>query len=83
MNKGIISKIDSLITQYQKDHTEKPLHLVISREEGDNLINEIRTAQSIPEDHIITKYKGIRIERSVAVKEGKFFLTNELPETGS
>jgi hypothetical protein len=83
MKNGIISKIDSLISQYQKDHTEKPLHLVISREEGDNLINEIREAQNLPEDHVITTYKGIRIERSIAVKAGNFFLSNELPETGS
>jgi hypothetical protein len=83
MEKTIVKKIDALIEQHKKDHTEKPLYLIISKSEGDQLMEEIRESRELPEDHIITNYKGIRIERSVAIHDGKFFLTNELPETGA
>jgi hypothetical protein len=83
MKNSITANVDALISQYKKEHSEKPLYLIISKEEGDKLMEDIRQSQDIPSDHIITDYKGIRIERSIATKDGKFFLTNELPETGS
>lgn len=83
MKENIAKKIDAVIDQYKNDHSEKPLYLIISKSEGDKLLEEIRDAQQLPEDHILTNYRGIRIERSLAVEDGKFFLTNELPETGA
>lgn len=83
MKATITSAVDSKIALYNKEHLEKPLFLLISREEGDRLINEIRKSQDLPDDHIITHYKGVRIERSIAIKDGAFLLTNDLPETGA
>jgi hypothetical protein len=81
---SIVKKIDSLIEQYKADHHgESPLYIIISPQEGDVLVEEVRRLKKYDKDVIITTYRDITIAKHDMFNPGKVLLSNELPETGS
>ena len=54
-----------------------------SAEEADELTDTLRHQRGDDEKVIITTYRDIRLVRNNLLERGKYFLTNELPETGS
>ena len=84
MSKQILSAVDSKIKSYQKEHRgDKPLFLLMTEEEADYLMEEVRVNKGYGDDIIITDYEGTKIVRDPALKKGDILLTNELPETSS
>ena len=81
--KTIINRVDASLEQYKKDHKNKPLYLVISKDEGDQLIEETKKSDGRKPDEVVTTYQDIKIERSISLKGSDFYFTNDLPETGS
>jgi hypothetical protein len=55
----------------------------MSSEEADELTESIRQRNGLDENVIITSYRDIKIIRNDLMERGQYFLTNELPETGS
>jgi hypothetical protein len=84
MSQPITKKIDSLIEQYKADHHgEKPLYIIISPDEGNLLVEEVRRIKKYDSEIIITSYRDIVIAKHDMFTPGKVMLSNELPETGS
>ena len=84
MENHLLEKIDSLIERYKKEHKgEPPLYIVVSSEENKKIISTIRTANNYPKNQIVTEYNGIKIAEHPQQIEGKIYVSNELPETGS
>jgi hypothetical protein len=84
MEENLLSKIDSLIEKYKREHKgEPPLYLVSSSDESKEIVNSIKAANNFPADHIVTTYKGIKLTHHPGQVSGKMYVSNELPETGS
>lgn len=84
METATTSKIDQEIEKYKAAHGgSKPLYFIMSSEEADELTDTLRNRQGQSDDIIITTYKDIKIVRNNLIERGKYFLSNELPETGS
>ena len=84
METATTSKIDQEIEKYKAAHGgSKPLYFIMSSEEADELTDTLRHRQGQSDDIIITTYKDIKIVRNNLMERGKYFLSNELPETGS
>jgi hypothetical protein len=84
MKNSILPEIDQLIERFKKDNKNQvPLYIVLSPEEGKALIEEIREKKNYPQDYIITSYNDIKIASNPSLLNGKRYVSNELPETGS
>jgi hypothetical protein len=84
MANSITKKVDALIEQYKADHHgELPLYIIISPDDANALVGEIRRLKKYDEGVIITTYRDITIAKHDMFSPGKFLLSNELPETGS
>ena len=84
MENHLLEKIDSLIERYKKEHKgELPLYIIVSADENKEIVNNIRSIENYPKDQIVTNYKGIKIAEHPHQGEGKIYVSNELPETGS
>jgi hypothetical protein len=84
METTINSNIDREIEKYKAQHGgSNPLYCIMSAEEADELTDSIRHQDGDNDNVIITSYKGIKIIRNSLLERGVYFLTNELPETGS
>jgi hypothetical protein len=84
MADSITRKIDSLIEQYKADHHgEQPLYIIISPDEGNALVEEVRRLNKYDKDTVITTYRDVIIAKHDMFTPGKVLLSNELPETGS
>lgn len=84
METAITSGIDREIEKYKAQHGgSKPLYCIMSAEEADELADFVRKKNGNDDDLIITSYKDIKIVRNSLMEPGKYFLSNELPETGS
>ena len=78
------TNLDRAIEKYKESHHgNKPLYCIMSAEEADELTDAIRQKKGLDADVILTTYRDIKIIRNSLMERGKFFLTNELPETGS
>ena len=84
METTINSQIDEAIDNYKSQHGgNNPLYCIMSSEEADELTERIRQQNGLDENVIITSYRDIKIVRNDLMERGQYFLTNELPETGS
>jgi hypothetical protein len=84
MSHSITARVDSLIEEYRKDHHgELPLYIIISPDDADRLVGEIRHTRKYDPNTIITNYRDIHIAKHDMFSSGKIILSNELPETGS
>ena len=84
METAINSNIDREIEKYKAQHGgSKPLYCIMSAEEADELTDSIRHQDGDNDNVIITSYEGIKIIRNSLMERGVYFLSNELPETGS
>lgn len=78
------SNIDQAIEQYRARHAgDNPLYCIMSAEEADELASMLKQRTGVGDNVIITSYQDIRIIRDEFMDRGEYFLSNELPETGS
>lgn len=79
MDHPVLSKIEDKISRYQQEHRgERPLYIIMSDDEADKLINEIRKEDGYGDHIVITEYKGSKIVKHLALKSGELQLSNEL-----
>ena len=84
METAITTTLDREIEKYRAKHSgNNPLYCIMSAEEADELADELRREQGHDGDVIVTTYQDIKIVRNSLMERGEYFLTNELPETGS
>jgi hypothetical protein len=84
MENHLLQRIDTLIEKYKKDHKgEPPLYAILSADENKEVMRLIRESNNLPEDHIVTTYKGVKLAHHPQQTNGKIYVSNELPETGS
>ena len=84
METTVTSNIDQEIEKYKAAHGgSDPLYFIMSTEEADELTDMLRHRNGQTDDIIITTYKDIKIVRNNLMERGEYFLSNELPETGS
>ncbi len=82
--KSLLPEVDKLIDQYKRESKNQvPLYLVLSPEESKILVEEIRVKNKYPDDFVITSYKDIKIAANPSLLNGKRYVSNELPDTGS
>ncbi len=84
METVITSTLDREIEKYKSQHGgSNPLYCIMSAEEADELADALRKENGDDHDVIVTSYQDIKIIRNSLMERGKYFLSNELPETGS
>lgn len=84
MNQRLLPRLEDELRKYQGEHQgERPLYILLPSGEAKRLIEEVREANGLDRDTIITQINGSRIVSNDALKPGDIQLTNELPETGS
>lgn len=84
MEYALLSKLDSSIKNYQQEHRgELPLYIIVSPDESEQLMEEVRKREGHAEDVTVTSFKGMKIMPSDTLKPGEVRLTNELPEVSS
>ncbi len=84
MEKRLLPQVDDRLRTYESEHRgERPLYIIMPKEEADRLIEEVRSVGGYDEKAIVTEYKGSKILKHEALKAGEIRLTNELPDTGS
>ncbi|HYG18183.1 MAG TPA: hypothetical protein VD816_04605 [Ohtaekwangia sp.] len=80
----LTERVDELIQKYKQDHRqEPPLYIILSPEDAGQLTEEARDQANTPEDDIVTIYRDCKIVHSMSVKKGAYYVSNEMPETGS
>lgn len=80
MNSSILSKVEENLKKYQNDHRgEKPLYILVSPHEADELFDAVKSDQGFKDDVLVTEFKGSKIVKYDALKKGDMRLTNELP----
>lgn len=80
MNSSILSKVEENLKKYQDNHKgEKPLYILVSPHEADDLLRAVKLEQGYKEDVLVTEFKGSKIVKYDALKQGDMRLTNELP----
>lgn len=80
MNSAILAKVEENLTKYQNEHKgEKPLYILVSPHEADELLTAVKERQGFEEDVLVTDFKGSKIVKYDALKQGDMRLTNELP----
>jgi hypothetical protein len=84
MENHLLKIIDSLIDHYKEEHKgEPPLYIILSPDENKEVIQRIKNTNDFPDDLIVTSYKGIKLAQHPSLLNGKMYVSNELPETGS
>jgi hypothetical protein len=84
MKNHLLQRIDNLIEKFRTDHKgEAPLYIILSSDENKEVMRLIKAAQKIPEDQVVTTYKGVKLSHHPQQTNGKIYVSNELPETGS
>lgn len=84
MEAMVTSTLDREIEKYRSIHGgNNPLYCIMSAEEADELADALRKENGDDGDVIVTSYQDIKIIRNSLMERGKYFLSNELPETGS
>ena len=78
------SNLDQAIRNYKALHGgNDPLYCIMSAEEADELTQSLKQLAGRADHEILTKYQDIRIIRDKLMDRGDYYLSNELPETGS
>lgn len=84
MDKRILPQVEDRLRTYASEHRgERPLYIIMPRQEAEQLVEEVRSAEGHDEKAIVTEYKGSKILKHEALKAGEIRLTNDLPDTGS
>jgi hypothetical protein len=84
MTSSLLSRVENEVSQFKKDHHgEKPLFILVSPYEADQLVSEVKQAGGYPSDALVTEFEGSKIVKYDALKKGDIRLTDELPETSS
>ena len=84
MENHLLERIDTLVDKYKKDHKgEAPLYIILSDDENKAVMKELKEIKKMPEEQIVTEYKGIKLALHPQQTNGKIYVSNELPETGS
>jgi hypothetical protein len=84
MENGLLNHIDQLIEKFQhQNNGEKPLYVVLGPDERKEVINQIKTRKNYPSDFIVTTYHDVKLAEHPSLLNGKLYVSNELPETGS
>lgn len=82
MSAKILSRVNDQLEQFQSSHRgEKPLYILVSPYEADQLIDEVKQAAGYAKDTLVTEYNGSKIIKYEALKKGDMQLTDELPES--
>ncbi|HEY0744846.1 MAG TPA: hypothetical protein VGD40_25440 [Chryseosolibacter sp.] len=80
MSAAILSRVEEHLKQYSKDHAgQKPLYILVSPHEADELLAAVKSRQGFKQDVLVTDYKGSKIVQYDALKQGDMRLTNDLP----
>ena len=81
---NILPKIDDTLRKYKDDHRgDTPLYIIVSPEEADRLMAEVREVNGYDADVLVTTYQGSKIIKHDSLTKGDLQLTNELPDTSS
>jgi hypothetical protein len=84
MKNHLLERIDKLIAKYKADHKgETPLYIIVSPDENKEIMKTVRAAEGLAGDQIVTTYKNIKLAEHPQQVDGKIYVSNELPETGS
>jgi uncharacterized protein YydD (DUF2326 family) len=84
MHTSVMDYVDSLIDTYQQKHRgEKPLYVVLSPEDNERLIEEIRMKNRYPDEQIVTRYRDVSIVNNRSVESRRGYASHELPELSS
>src|SRR5436190_6714884 len=84
MKNHLLGLIDSLVDKYKKDHNgEVPLYIILSSDEEKKVMKELKEVHRMTEEQIVTEYKGVKFTNHPQQVDGKIYVSNELPETGS
>jgi hypothetical protein len=84
MENHLLERVDSLVEKYKKEHKgEPPLYIIVSADENKELMKIIKEANNFAKDQIVTTYNGIKIAEHPQQTDGKIYVSDELPETGS
>lgn len=80
MNSSILSKVQDNLKKYQTEHKgEKPLYILVSPHEADDLLSAVKSKEGFEDDVLVTEFQGSKIVKYDALKEGDMRFTNELP----
>jgi len=80
MNSSILTKVEENLKKYQNDHSgEKPLYILVSPHEADELFDAVKSDQGFKDDVLVTEFQGSKIVKYDALKKGDMRFTNELP----
>jgi hypothetical protein len=80
MSSAILTKVEENLKKYETDHKgEKPLYILVSPYEADALFSAVKSEQGFKDDVLVTEFKGSKIVKYDALKQGDMRLTNELP----
>jgi hypothetical protein len=80
MNSSILTKVENDLKRYQHEHKgEKPLYILVSPFEADDLMSAVKASQGYAQDIVVTEFQGSKIVKYDALKQGDMRLTNELP----
>jgi hypothetical protein len=80
MSSAILSRVEEDLKKYQSEHKgEKPLYILVSPHEADALLSAVKTKLGFKEDVLVTEFKGSKIVKYDALKQGDMRFTNELP----
>jgi hypothetical protein len=84
MENHLLERIDKLIAKYRSDHKgETPLYIIVSPDENKKIMETVRATEGMGNDQIVTSYKDIKLAEHPQQVDGKIYVSNELPETGS
>ena len=84
METAITSNLDHAIRNYNALHGgNNPLYCIMSAEEADEITHSLKKRAGQADNEILTRYQDITIIRNEFMDRGEYFLSNELPETGS
>jgi hypothetical protein len=80
MSSAILSKVEDNLKKYQTEHKgENPLYILVSPYEADALLSAVKSELGFKEDVLVTEFKGSKIVKYDALKQGDMRFTNELP----
>lgn len=80
MSAAILTRVEDHLKQYSKDHGgQKPLYILVSPHEADELLTAVKSEQGFKQDVLVTDYKGSKIVQYDALRKGDLRLTNDLP----
>lgn len=84
MEKRLLPQIEDRLRTYESEHRgERPLYIILPKEDAEHLIGEVKAREGYEENVTVTEFEGTKIVQHDALKPGEMRLTNELPDTGS